>query len=108
MPSPQPFADRSTSHQPVAQLWAGCSRFLRERVFLLLILAFVVGTAGVLWHLYHRSADLYQVLAKQGAEAQAKLLQEFRELYTSEVVNRVKDRGIEITHDYDTPEMKAK
>jgi PAS domain S-box-containing protein len=74
--------------------------FFQERAVLLLMLAFILGTAAVLWHLYSRSADLYHTMAQQGTALQAEALQEFRKAYTSEVVARVTAHGIEATHDY--------
>jgi PAS domain S-box-containing protein len=74
-------------------------RFLRERGLLLLLLIFALGTAALLWHLYTQSTALYQVMAKQGTGFQAQTFEELRKLYTAEVVDRLKDKAVEITHD---------
>jgi PAS domain S-box-containing protein len=74
-------------------------RFLRERGLLLLLFAFALGTAGLLWHLHTQSTALYQVMARQGATMQARTFEEFRNVYTTEVVDRLKDRAVKVTHD---------
>src|SRR5262249_3811204 len=50
-------------------------------------------------HLHTQSTALYQVMARQGAAMQARSFEEFRNFYTAEVVDRLKDRAIKITHD---------
>jgi PAS domain S-box-containing protein len=78
-------------------------RLLREWALPLLLLAFVLGTAFVLYHLYHQSQDLYRTMATQSASLQAEVLAEFRTLYTSEVVERLLDHRsgpVVVTHNY--------
>jgi PAS domain S-box-containing protein len=60
----------------------------------------VLGTAALLFLLYRQSNDLYQAVALQGAILEGEAFEEFRELYTSEVVGRLQAQGIEVTHDY--------
>jgi PAS domain S-box-containing protein len=67
-------------------------------VWLLALL--VAGTVGILWHLHRQSRDLYRTMAMQGAEIQARLISEFRQLYTSEVVARTEAHGIKAVPDY--------
>lgn len=44
--------------------------------------------------------DMVEFMAKEDAKAYSEALSTFRSLYTSEVVNTVKDKGIKVTHDY--------
>jgi PAS domain S-box-containing protein len=60
----------------------------------------VAATAGILWHLYRQSNDLYQTMALQGAALEARTLDELRQVYTTAVVDRLKDEGFEVTHLY--------
>jgi adenylate cyclase len=57
-----------------------------------------------LWHLSRLSSNLIQSSALQAASMHAASLKEVRQLYTSEVTNRVAGHGIQITHDYATKE----
>ena len=80
-------------------------KFLRERMVLFLLLLLVVSTFFLLRHLFLLSKDLYRGLAIQGTELQAKTIEEFRRLYTSEVVERVRGHGIDVSHDYQDREL---
>jgi PAS domain S-box-containing protein len=84
-------------------LRARAVRFARERADLLLLLAFVVGTAVLLFSLYRRSAALYQAVALQGSKVQATTFDELRKLYSSRVVDRVQAQGIKVTAEPDRP-----
>ncbi|MGE3818915.1 MAG: hypothetical protein AB7I30_05725, partial [Isosphaeraceae bacterium] len=65
---------------------------------------FVIGTTCVLGWLYYDSKKLYQAMALQGTALQAQTLDEMRRLYSSEVVDRVRTRGPEVTPDHrETP-----
>jgi PAS domain S-box-containing protein len=81
---------------------------LRERLGFLLLAAFVIGTALLLWHLYHRSLNLFRANALQGTALQAKTFQELRKLYTIEVVERAQKKGVELTpHPHDPGKQLA-
>jgi signal transduction histidine kinase/AmiR/NasT family two-component response regulator len=54
----------------------------------------------VVWKLYDMSHSLVQRTALRDASAYNEAVAEFRTLYTSEVVSRVKELGIEVSHDY--------
>ena len=60
----------------------------------------VLGTAVLLWHLYRQVNGLYQEMAIQGAVLQAQTIEQMRQVYAGEVVERLRDLGIEATHDY--------
>ncbi len=84
---------------PAGRPWV---RFLREWADLLVMLLFVLASGGVLWHLYGQSQGLYEAMAEHGALLQAQTVEEFRDLYAAEVVARVRARGVEATHEYQT------
>jgi PAS domain S-box-containing protein len=64
------------------------------------MLLLVLGTAALLYRLHRQSNDLYETVAREGAVLQSDTIEEFRNLYTTEVVDRLQGQGIEITHDY--------
>jgi two-component system, sensor histidine kinase and response regulator len=73
---------------------------LGEHAFWVLLIMLAFSTLLLLRHLYETSNGLYQQMALQGADLQAKTIEEFRKLYTSEVVERLRDKGVEVTHKY--------
>jgi PAS domain S-box-containing protein len=72
--------------------------YLHTVLVLTIILSVLVGV--FLWLVDHQQSKLAREAAYQGASLQSKTLQEFRSLYTSEVVERVRARGVEAAHDY--------
>jgi two-component system, sensor histidine kinase and response regulator len=76
-------------------------RFLRQHFDLLLLAAFGLGTILVLFHLGRQSAGLYKTMALQGAEFQGGAFKELRDLYTTDVADRVHGvKGVEISARY--------
>ncbi len=75
-------------------------RALQGRIIIVLVVMFCVGVGATLWHLARLSSRLIESAALQGVAFQAESLEELRTLYTSEVVERLQDRGITVTHDY--------
>jgi len=75
---------------------------IHERVILVLAVMFCAGVGATLWHLSHLSANLVESGALQGTSLYADSLTELRTFYSSQIVERVKPQGIEITHDYAT------
>jgi len=61
----------------------------------------LVASAVVVWKLNDMSHSLVRQTALRDAVAYNEAVAEFRTLYTSEVVARVKGQGIKVTHDYD-------
>jgi len=55
---------------------------------------------GVLFQMINLTNRIKMDITKKNAAILLKSLEDFRTLYTSEVVARVKSHGIEITHDY--------
>jgi PAS domain S-box-containing protein len=98
----RPFLGGDTVRQTVAHTVARCVRLLHERTILVLLLLFCLGMGCMLWHVSRLQSNLIASIAIQDASLYAQALAEFRTLYTSEVVETVRARGIEVTHDYMT------
>ena len=94
------FLGGDTMRQAVAHTVAACVRLLHERTILVLLLLFCLGMGCMLWHVSRLQSNLIASIALQDASLYAQALAEFRTLYTSEVVETVRPRGIEVTHDY--------
>jgi PAS domain S-box-containing protein len=86
----------------VAYAVARGGRLLHARTILVLALMFCAGVAGVLWQVSRVQSNLVASIALQDASLYTQALTEFRTLYTSEVVETIRDHGIEVTHDYAT------
>lgn len=83
------------------------ARFLRllyERTLVVLTLMFCIGVTIILWHVSRLQSNLIESVALKDASLYAEALDEFRTLYTSEVVVRAQTKGVEVTHDYDAKE----
>jgi two-component system, sensor histidine kinase and response regulator len=74
-------------------------RSISRAVVPILLLLFVGGTIGTFWYLDRRSEELYKSLPLQGTELQATTLLELRKLYSRDVIARLQNEGIEISHD---------
>jgi signal transduction histidine kinase len=77
---------------------------LYQRPILVLTIMFCTGVAIILWHVSRLQSDLIESVTVNDASLYAQALEEFRTLYTSEVVVRARTRGVEVTHDYDSKE----
>jgi PAS domain S-box-containing protein len=84
----------------LSEVRATLVHMLYERVVLILALLFGLGVALVIWNLSRLSHKLVRISALQNVALQSKLITEFRSLYTSNVVERVRHRGVEVTHEY--------
>lgn len=73
---------------------------VHQRTILLLSAIFCVAVAATLWHLSHLSATLVETGALQGTSIYSQSITDLRTFYNSEIVERVRPRGIEVTHDY--------
>jgi signal transduction histidine kinase len=96
---------------PVASIRRGMARVLAkarivgayliyEQTILVLTVMFCAGGAATLWHLSRLSSTLVESGALQGTSLYSGSLTELRTFYGSEVVDRIRSRGIEATHDY--------
>jgi PAS domain S-box-containing protein len=86
--------------QAVAHMIDRCVRLLHERTILVLTILFGIGVVCMLWYVSHLQANLIASTVLQDASLYSQALEEFRTLYTSEVVDAVRKHGIEVTHDY--------
>ncbi len=81
-------------------------RLAQYPIFLVAVL-FLAGVAMTLSHLKGLQSQLVSMQALQHAKLYTEALAEFRTVYTSEVVERIRPSGIEITHDYHLREGAA-
>ena len=87
----------STSASHTAGVW----RLSRGRAVTWLLLVLLAGgTIGSFWNLYRREAELSHAYPLQGTALQVLTLEEFRKLYSDEIVGRLISNGIEVAHDY--------
>ena len=70
------------------------------RTISLLSVMFCIAVGVMLWHLSHLSSTLVESGALQGTSLYSDSLTELRKFYGSEVVDRVKNQGVDVTHDY--------
>jgi len=87
-----------------ARCRAAGGRLLYEQPFAVLVVLLLTAAAAIIWHTSYRQSILVKAQALQSAEQMANALAEFRAIYTSEVVERVRQQGITITHDYEERE----
>lgn len=80
--------------------WRTFSQYFGERLVVWLLPVLVVGTGGLLWLLSRQVEALYREMALHGATLQAKTIDEVRQVYTSEVVDRLQKLDILATHEY--------
>ena len=73
---------------------------LHERTILVLSILFGICLVIMLLHITHLKTQMLKVVALQSADVYTRALTEMRSLYSSEVVERVRGRGVEVTHDY--------
>src|SRR5215471_3068433 len=100
MQSARLFLGGDTVRRVAVRTVAVSVRLLQERTILVLLLLFGVGMGCMLWHVSRLQSNLITSIALQDASLYAQALADFRTLYTSEVVETVRPRGIEVTHDY--------
>lgn len=87
-----------------ARYRAAFGRLLYGRPIAILVALFFTAVAIIVGHTSYRHSTLVKTQALQSAERLANTLIEFRAIYTSEVVERVRQQGITITHDYEERE----
>ena len=84
----------------VARCRAASHRLLCERPIAVLLVLFLSAVAVIIWHTHRQQYALVEAQAMESAKQLADALAKFRTIYTSEVVERVRQQGITITHDY--------
>ena len=90
--------------QSVPSPLAALVGLLHTRTVIILALIFCAGVGSTIWYVSRVQANLIESTTLQHASLYAQALAEFRTLYTSEVVERARIHGIEVTHDYSTKE----
>jgi PAS domain S-box-containing protein len=90
--------------QAIVGMLSRSIRLLHERTILVLTILFGLGVVCMLWYVSHLQSNLIASTVLQDASLYSQALGEFRTLYTSEVVDTVMKRGIEVTHDHATRE----
>jgi hypothetical protein len=75
-------------------------RFLAKRPVSVVVVVFLAVAAATLAHVRGVQSLLVTTQAIQNAELLTEAVAEFRTVYTSEVVERLRPAGLEITHDY--------
>ncbi len=88
----------------LATYQAAGRRLLYERPIAVLLVLLLAAVAVIIWHTERQQSNLVEVQALHSAEQMANVLAEFRTIYTSEVVERVRQQGITVTHDYELSE----
>jgi serine/threonine protein kinase len=81
------------------RLWRWCRR---NPVAAGLLLAVSLGSAFGLWELSRLSEYLVRTSALESAAQQSEMLDEVNNVYSADVVERAKLKGVEATHDYAT------
>jgi signal transduction histidine kinase len=83
-----------------AKMRAAAVHLVYERTIALLTVMFCGGVIVTLWHMSYLSSALVESGALQGTALYSATLTELRTFYNSQVVERVRPRGVEVTHDY--------
>ncbi len=76
-------------------------RCLHERTILVLSILFGICLVIMMVHITHLKTQMIKLAALASADVYTRALTEMRSLYTSEVVERVRDQGIVVSHDYE-------
>ena len=75
-------------------------RFLMEHSVFVLFLATLLAAGWIVWHFHNLQRSMVQAFAIDSATLYSQALSEFRSIYTSDVVERLRGQSIEISHDY--------
>jgi PAS domain S-box-containing protein len=86
--------------QTAAYVVTACIRLLYERTLLMLLILLGIGIGSLFGYVAHLQSNLVVSSALRDAALYTQALAEFRTLYTSEVVEALRSRGIEVTHNY--------
>ncbi len=84
----------------VAKLRALVIHVIYERTIPLLTVLFCVAGGLALWHFSQLSSKLVESGALKATELYSQSLNELRAFYGAQIVARVRDAGVEVTHDY--------
>ncbi len=67
-----------------------------------LILLFGIVVASMIWHLSRLQSEMIESTALGTSQLYSTALSQFRTLYTSEVVEKARRHGLEVTHEYES------
>ncbi len=77
------------------------TRFLQDHLIAVVVVLFLAAAGWVIYNISRLQSDLVQSTSLKEARAYSDAIREFRTLYTSEVVERVREQGVEVTHNYE-------
>ena len=86
----------------VRSVWRESLRVLFDHTVSVLAIVLAVGLGSIVWYVSRVQSRVIETMALDNAALYSQALAEFRTLYTSEVVERIRPLGIEVTHDYET------
>lgn len=75
-------------------------RLIYKRIISILFILFCVGIGISFVSMSHLSTKLIESQALQTARVNAQIMRDARSLYSSQVVDRLKDQRIDVTHNY--------
>ena len=78
----------------------GWFSLLADRTVLVLAALFLAGVTVIYWHVSQLQAETITTTALENTRLYTQAITEFRTLYTSEVVERVRPHGVVAAHDY--------
>src|SRR5262245_48460632 len=96
--SPQKSANSGLGLIRAASAWL--VNLLYRRTVLVVSLLFFLAVLIAVAHVYFLQRELVRSGATQGAQLQSETLSALRAYYTSEVVERIRPHGVEVSHDY--------
>ncbi len=83
------------------QIWEGFMSLLYKQTILVLTLLFCLGISLSLWEVSRLSENLIEAQALQNAQRTARIMNEARELYSTNVVTKVRTiKGVTVTPNY--------
>ena len=85
----------------VRSTWRESLRVLFDHTVFVLAIVMAVGLGFILWHVSRLQSTVIETMALDNAALYTQALAEFRTLYTSEVVERIRPLGVAVTHDYE-------
>ena len=85
----------------MTRTFSSIMRCLHERTILILSILFGICLVIMLVHITHLKTQMIKMAALTSADVYTRALTEMRSLYTSEVVERVRDQGLVVAHDYE-------
>ena len=103
MSAPQEETNTPASDVDAKQITKSASLYRRlyRRTVLILSVLFLIGVLSAMGHLLDLTSSLVESSMMHNATRYSEALAEFRTLYTSEVVARVRDKNIAVVHDYE-------